>query len=64
MIRIRLPPPALRCDVPGCPVEIALVCGDEQRCMAHAVQRANEERAAVGLPPMCFDERGEPHVQH
>ena len=58
----RMPPVALRCDVPGCPEEIAVRLGGEQRCIAHAIARANEMRAAAGLAPICFDDEGRSHV--
>ncbi|EHM01190.1 hypothetical protein HMPREF9946_02194 [Acetobacteraceae bacterium AT-5844] len=44
----RLPPPFLRCDVPGCTDEIAVRVGDEQRCFCHAMERAREMRNAKG----------------
>jgi hypothetical protein len=48
--------------VPGCQAEVAVKCGDEQRCYAHALQRGNEIRAERGLPPIIFDDEGSAYV--
>lgn len=55
-------PTHLRCDVPGCEMEMIVRCGDEQRCYDHALERANEVRAARGLPPITIDDEGYQHV--
>lgn len=52
----------LRCDVPGCPEEMAIRVGAEQRCFAHALERANELRRDAGKPPIGFDEDGSEYV--
>lgn len=57
-----LPIPFLRCNVPGCREEIAVKIHGEQRCYQHAMERANEIRAARGLPPITLDDEGCAHV--
>lgn len=52
----------LRCDVPGCPDEVAVRVGPEQRCSRHAMERANEIRRLHGFPPVVLDQEGVPHV--
>lgn len=61
---VRMAANNLRCDVPGCPDEIAVRVGCEQRCFRHALERANEIRRARGLPPVTIDKEGRPHVCH
>lgn len=41
------------CDVPGCTDAPAIGVGAEQRCFRHALEKANGERRARGLPPLC-----------
>lgn len=52
-----LRPWSLACDVAGCGEEIAIRVGEEQRCFAHAVERANEYRCAASLPPLVTARR-------
>lgn len=58
-----LPPQPLRCAVPNCPEEMQIRVGGEQRCYAHALERANEVRALKGLPPIVIDDEGGVHVR-